>query len=62
MRSSLCGFVQNVWDGKRGVIGRGNGKIKDLAAFFGMPVVPLPAYEAIVNHDFTPRCHDAARI
>jgi hypothetical protein len=34
-------------------------KIKDSAGLFGMKVVPLPEYEAIVNHDFTPGCEDA---
>src|SRR6202171_1107514 len=48
--------------GKRGVIGRRPAKIKGLARFSVCWECGLPAYEAIVNHDFTPKCEDAGFI
>jgi hypothetical protein len=46
-------------DGKRGVIGRQPAKIKDFAGFPVCRYCPLPANQAIVNHDFMPGCEDA---
>jgi hypothetical protein len=50
----------NIGGAKRGLIGRDPGKIKDLRdlRYFGSD---LSAKEAIVNHDFTRDCKDAAR-